>query len=190
MAAGSVLELQVGGVGGVPANAAAAVLNFTVTNPAAVGYVTVYPCGVARPVASNLNFVAGQTVPNLVLAKLGTSGRVCVYSNVATDVIADVSGYFPAGSGFTPIDNPTRILDTRSGLAGQRLAAGAVLELPVGGVGGVPGECGGGGGEFHGGEPGGRRVRHREIHHRRRHVNRHTAHRPTGIPNTAPAANR
>ena len=76
--AGSVFELQVGGVGGVPANAAAAVLNFTVTNPAGVGFVTVYPCGVARPEASNLNFVAGQTVPNLVLAKLGTSGRVCV----------------------------------------------------------------------------------------------------------------
>jgi hypothetical protein len=68
---------------------------------------------VARPVASNLNYVAGQAVPNLVLAKLGTAGRVCIYSNVATDVIADVSGYFPAGSGYVPIDNPTRILDTR-----------------------------------------------------------------------------
>jgi hypothetical protein len=114
LGAGEVLEVQVGGVGGVPGNAAAAALNFTVANPAAVGYVTVYPCGVARPVASNLNFVAGQAIPNLVLAKLGASGRVCVYSSVATDVIVDVSGYFPAGSGYTPIDNPNRILDTRN----------------------------------------------------------------------------
>ena len=135
---GTVLELQVGGVGDVPMNAAAAALNFTVTNPAAVGYVTVYPCGVTRPVASNLNYVAGQTIPNLVLAKLGTGGRVCVYTFVATDLIADVSGYFPAGSGYTPIDNPTRILDTRQSLPVSRLGAGAVLELQVGGVGGVP----------------------------------------------------
>ena len=138
LAAGAVLELQVGGVGGVPVDAVAAVVNFTVANPVATGYVTVYPCGAARPVASNLNFVAGQAVPNLVIAKLGTAGRVCAYTYVATDLIADVSGYFPAGSGYSPIENPTRILDTRLGLPVTRLAAGAVLELPVGGVGGVP----------------------------------------------------
>src|SRR5688572_30343753 len=130
--AGEVLELQVGGVGGVPPNAAAAALNFTVTNPAAVGYVTVYPCGVDRPEASNLNFVAGETIPNLVLAKLGASGRVCVYTSVATDVIVDVSGYFPSGSGYTPIDNPSRIHDTRRSVPPQRLAACVVLQLPVG----------------------------------------------------------
>ena len=139
LAAGSVLELQVGGVGGVPADAVAVVLNFTVTNPVGTGYVTVYPCGSPRPVASNLNFVAGQSVPNLVIAKLGTSGRVCVYSYAATDLLADVSGYFPVGSGYAPIANPTRILDTRSPVT--RLAAGAVLELPVGGVGGVPADA-------------------------------------------------
>jgi uncharacterized membrane protein len=152
VAAGSVLELQVGGVGGVPANAAAAVLNFTVTNPAAVGYVTVYPCGVTRPVASNLNFVADQTVPNLVLAKLGRRGRVCVYSNVATDVIADVQWLFPGGVGVHADRQPTRILDTRSGLAGQRLAADAGTGATRRCGGRRPGERGGGGGEFHGGE--------------------------------------
>jgi len=64
-------------------------------------------------VASNLNYVAGQSVPNLVIAKLGTAGRVCAYSYAATDLIADVNGFFPAGSSYTPIPNPTRILDTR-----------------------------------------------------------------------------
>ena len=56
LGAGAVLELQVGGVGGVPGNAAA-VVNFTVANPAGTGYVTVYPCGVARPVASNRPYI-------------------------------------------------------------------------------------------------------------------------------------
>ena len=32
------------------------------------------------------------------------------------DALADVSGNFPARSDFTPITNPTRILDTRNGI--------------------------------------------------------------------------
>jgi len=41
---------------------------------------------------------------------------VCIYSYAAIDVLADVSGSFPAGSGFTPVSNPTRVLDTRNGV--------------------------------------------------------------------------
>src|SRR4051794_17781224 len=109
------LALQVGGQAGVPMDAAAVVMNVTVTNPAAAGFVTVWPCGAARPLASNLNYVAGQNVPNLTISRLGTGGQVCFYSMVATDLVADVAGFFPAGSNYKPIDNPTRILDTRSG---------------------------------------------------------------------------
>jgi hypothetical protein len=32
------------------------------------------------------------------------------------DVLADVAGFFPAGSAFTPLTDPTRILDTRNGI--------------------------------------------------------------------------
>src|SRR5262249_16092499 len=63
--------------GGVPANGVGAVvLNVTATGPTAPGYVTVYPTGSTRPTASNLNFLTGQTTPNLVIAKVGTSGKV------------------------------------------------------------------------------------------------------------------
>ena len=54
-------------------------------------------------------------MPNLTITKLGDGGKVCLFSIVATDLVADVSGFFPAGSGYTPITNPTRILDTRNG---------------------------------------------------------------------------
>ena len=104
------------GVAGVPGNADAVVLNMTAVTARTAGFATVYPCGQRRPQASNLNFAAGQTIPNLVIAKPGTGGKVCVYSDTTIDVLADVSGYFPAGSGFTPITNPTRILDTRNGI--------------------------------------------------------------------------
>jgi hypothetical protein len=114
--AGRTLEVQVTGLAGVPSSADAVALNMTVVNAAAPGFATVYPCGQPRPEASNLNYAAGQTVPNLVLARPGANGRVCVYTYATIDLLADVSGFFPAGSGFTPIVNPTRILDTRNGI--------------------------------------------------------------------------
>ena len=47
--AGSVLALTVAGRAGVPAGAASAVLNVTVTGAAGAGFVTVYPCGQPTP---------------------------------------------------------------------------------------------------------------------------------------------
>jgi len=114
LGAGSTLELQVTGVAGVPSDAAAVVLNMTAVNAQAPGFATVYPCGQSRPDASNLNYPAGQTIPNLVIAKPGVGGKVCIYSYATINVLADVSGFFPAGSAFTPIANPTRVLDTRT----------------------------------------------------------------------------
>lgn len=81
------------GRAGVPADASAVVLNVTVTEPSASGFVTVYPCGGDRPNASNVNFVAGATVANAVTAKVGVGGKVCLYSYVATQLIVDISGY-------------------------------------------------------------------------------------------------
>ena len=50
----------------VPAGAAAVAINVTITEPAASGFVTVFPCQADLPVVSNLNYVAGQVVANLV----------------------------------------------------------------------------------------------------------------------------
>jgi hypothetical protein len=138
LATRGVVQLQVGGQAGVPADASAVALNVTVTNPVAPGYVTVWPCGSPQPLASNLNYVAGQNVPNLTVSRLGTGGKLCFFSYAGTDLVADVSGYFPAGSNFKPIDNPTRILDTRGGTGGSSVPANGVLQLQVGGQAGVP----------------------------------------------------
>jgi hypothetical protein len=113
LAGGQSLPLTIAGTAGVPADAAAVVLNVTVANPTAPGFVTVWPCDQPQPLASNLNYVAAQTVPNLVIAKVGTNGNVCLFTMSPADLIVDVAGYFPAGSTFTPITNPQRILDTR-----------------------------------------------------------------------------
>jgi hypothetical protein len=95
LGANSSLDLQVTGRGGVPAGATAVVLNVTVTDATDSSFLTAWPTGVTRPVASNLNFVAGQTVPNLVIVQVGSGGKVSLYNFAgSTDVIADVVGYY------------------------------------------------------------------------------------------------
>ncbi|MFN8022829.1 MAG: hypothetical protein U0Q03_14985 [Acidimicrobiales bacterium] len=136
--------LHVAGRGEVPADAIGVALNVTVTNPSTAGYVTVHPCLVTPPLASNVNFVADQTVPNFVIAGLDADGDACITTSSLTDLVVDVAGYVPAGSPMVPLDEPQRFLDTREGVGAPRtrVAAGQVLAVPVAGTRGVPSDAG------------------------------------------------
>jgi hypothetical protein len=146
VAAGGIYELPVGGRGGVPGDAASAVLNVTVVDPGAGGFVTVFPCGAALPNASSLNYGSGAVVANAVLAKIGNGGKVCFYTFAATDLIVDVAAYFPSATSLVPLSAPARVLDSRpsgetvDGLHQRtgRVAAGRTYELPIAGRAGVP----------------------------------------------------
>ncbi|MEZ5207449.1 MAG: hypothetical protein R2690_10845 [Acidimicrobiales bacterium] len=83
------------GAGGVPASGVSAVvLNVTVTGPTAASHVTVWPAGQVRPSASNLNVAPGQTVPNMVMARVGPNGKISVFNNSGSlHLIVDVVGY-------------------------------------------------------------------------------------------------
>jgi hypothetical protein len=93
---GPTISLPVLGEGGVPATGVAAVvLNVTVTQPTTGSFLTVHPDGVTRPSTSNLSFVPGQTVPNLVIAPAGADGTVDFYNDEGNvQILADVSGWF------------------------------------------------------------------------------------------------
>jgi hypothetical protein len=140
--AGSPRSLTVAGTGlSVPAGADAVVLNVTATNPTMSSFLTVYPAGSAAPTASNLNFVAGQTIPNLVVVKLGSGGQVSFAVGAGSvDVVADLVGYFnsTAGDRYNTM-SPTRVLDSRSTTGGWSapLLAGAPRTLAVQGVSGI-----------------------------------------------------
>ncbi|MCU1387095.1 MAG: hypothetical protein JWL72_433 [Ilumatobacteraceae bacterium] len=143
---GVTTELRVAGVGGVPAaGATAVVMNLTAVDPTAGGFLTAWPSGETKPLVSNVNFIPGQTVPNLTTVKMGANGRVNIFNNAGdTHVIADVVGYYtatppPSGGRFTAV-TPSRILDTRSGVGGTSgpLGQDQSLNLTVTGVGGVP----------------------------------------------------
>lgn len=148
IAAGGTLDVQVTGQGGVPlTGVTAAVINVTATSATAESYLTIYPTGSTRPVASNLNFKAGKTVPNLVESAVGIGGKVTVFNAQGnTQVIFDVQGYVSVPTGTPGADGlfnalvPSRVLDTRNGTGAPaaQVGPGASIDLKVTGVGGVP----------------------------------------------------
>ena len=82
---GGVVTLDVTGRGGVPeAGVGAVALNVTAVGATAPTFVTVWPRGAVRPVASSLNLVRGETSPNLVVAKVGRDGGVELFNNKGT----------------------------------------------------------------------------------------------------------
>ena len=121
----------------VPANAVAAAINVTSVSSPGAGYITVWPCGVERPVVSTLNFSAGAIRANGAIAALGTGGTLCLYSHSPTDVVVDIVGWFTAGG--TPATSafvspvPARWVDTREGLGApaRPVSPARPIEIPV-----------------------------------------------------------
>jgi hypothetical protein len=118
-----------------PPNTAAAVLNITVANPSADGYLTVWPKGSVRPLVSNVNFVAGQTTANLAMSSVGgTDHGICIYSNVETDLAVDLQGTWQgSGNAYRP-EQPHRVFDSRVATDqshGASLAAGSSINLQL-----------------------------------------------------------
>ena len=78
----------------MPATGVGAVsLNVAVTNPAAAGFVTVYPCG-NRPFTANVNYSLGETMSNGVIVPVSSDGTICFYSLVPTDLVVDINNWF------------------------------------------------------------------------------------------------
>ncbi|HET9847054.1 MAG TPA: hypothetical protein VFR68_00670, partial [Candidatus Dormibacteraeota bacterium] len=150
LAANTTLNLKVTGQGGIPSSGVAAVvLDVAVTNPTASGYLTVYPAGSVQPAGSNLNFVAGQTIANLVQVPVGSNGQVSFFTfSSSTDLIVDVQGYVASTSSGTAglmnaLKPSSRLCDTRTGYpsnqcTGQTIPGGGTLNVQVTGQGGVP----------------------------------------------------
>jgi hypothetical protein len=124
--------------GVVPGGYSAAVLNVTATESANAGYVTVWPGGQSRPTASNLNLErADQTIPNLVIVRLGDGAAINFYSQNGTQLVADLVAVFTDTSGalnaqglFVP-QSPNRIADSRKTQGFGPLGAGGSATLTV-----------------------------------------------------------
>lgn len=149
----SLISVMVTGRAGVPQDAAAVLLNITATNASAAGFVTVWPAGATRPLASTVNLNgAGDTAPNAAIVRIGDNGMISLYAQSAVDLIADVTGYVTGsaddvstGGLFVPLA-PARVFDTRPGetAAGPKgfVAGGSTIETQVAGAAGVPTDVG------------------------------------------------
>lgn len=96
---------------GVPTNAVAVSLNFTVVAPTGDGFLATFPAAGTVPLVSTLNFRAGQVLANAAIVPLGAGGGITVYSSGAsTALLIDVNGYFvatPAGQKLCSVTNGT-----------------------------------------------------------------------------------
>ncbi len=144
---GGSVDVPVLGRAQVPAEGVAAVVvNVTGISPSTGTYLSVYPAGSVRPLASTLNLSTGQIYANAAVVRPGAGGAITL-TNAAgsTHAAIDVVGYYPARGGFVPLA-PARLTDTRPGertVDGRQagdgaLGPGATRRVVVAGRAGVP----------------------------------------------------
>ena len=139
-----------GSIPDVAANVLAVVVNITVSEPGANGYLEAYGKG-AKPAVrtSIINFAPNQTVPNVAIVRPGLDGALTIGlfgGGTTAQVIVDVFGWFSTST-YTADDGarlipttPSRVLDTRDGTG--RPSAGPLqqketMDLQILGVDGV-----------------------------------------------------
>jgi hypothetical protein len=124
--AGSVTRIAVPDAAGT----AAVALNLTTTSPRTTGFLTAFPCDSPTPVVSNHNHVRDQVVASAAIVPVSSSGEVCVFSYTDTNLIVDITGRLPAGTGVVAAV-PQRLADTRNAVPAARHPAGVPLRVAI-----------------------------------------------------------
>jgi glucose/arabinose dehydrogenase len=143
--AGGKIDVQITGSGGVPSSGVSAVaMVVTSANPAAAGFVTVWPADKAKPQASSLNPMGNDVRANLVIVPVSATGKISLYASAQMDLLADVAGWFTgtttteSSSGLLQTVAPTRVVDTRDTKTPWK--AGETRGAVIGPVGQVQGD--------------------------------------------------
>ena len=96
---GRYLSERFAGLAGVAQGASAILVNLTATNTSADSFFTIAPTQ-GGPSTSDLNWTAGNTVANLAIPTLNSSGDASLYNDQgSTDAVIDLFGYFQPVSG-------------------------------------------------------------------------------------------
>jgi hypothetical protein len=138
---GETLTLPVRDVAGVPSNVTAVAVNLTGTGSTVADNLSVY--GQNASSSSTLNVDVNEDRANLSITGVGSDGAIRIHNaSGQVHVIVDVIGWFAPGDGsrFVALPQPTRVLETRTGIGLRRgpLGAGETLDVQVGGLYGVP----------------------------------------------------
>jgi hypothetical protein len=102
-------DVDVHGTCKIPTTATAVVMAVTVAPQGFLGFLNVWGKGQTQPATSNINAYDGQKKSNMVIAQTGTNTSVSFFASNATNVVADVVGYFgpqgdPGALTFHPIE--------------------------------------------------------------------------------------
>ena len=136
------LDVQLAGVGRVPSQATAVVLNVTAVAPTGATDVRVYPTSSGPvPLVSNLNVVPGQTVANAVVARVGRDGAVRLRNaQGSVHLVVDLAGWWgPTGDGWDiswPQCTAAGSTTSRLPTGGAFAVIGLTRRMPF-----VPNEC-------------------------------------------------
>lgn len=142
VAAGSTFTLTATGFDGIPSTPTATVtalaINLTAFDQSGGGIIEAYEDGTTEPTDTTLTYSSSQTASLVADVNLSSAGKIDI-NNIGsnkTDVIGDVSGYFTTdmtGEAYHTV-NPTRLVDTRSGIGGTTgaLAASGVYTISGG----------------------------------------------------------
>ena len=124
-AEGAVTRVPIPDAAGVEAVA----LNLTTVDPRALGFLTAYDCDRPRPAVSNHNYTRDLIVAHAAIVPVSTTGEVCVFDNVATNLVVDITGRFDADAGIADSESK-RLVDTRD--RGTKQPALTPLPVSVG----------------------------------------------------------
>src|SRR3954470_18245704 len=135
----------------VPAEATAAAINLTVVNGTIGSFLTLYPTGTDRPLASAINWADNVAHANSTVIKLGANKSFNIYNNSGSvDVVVDLVGYYiPSAGGGGANGAPGA-----QGLAGLAGAKGDKGDTGATGAAGAPGAKGDTGATGAAGAPG------------------------------------
>ncbi|MFB9665749.1 hypothetical protein HP467_01955 [Curtobacterium albidum] len=141
LTSGKTVDLQVGGVAGVPKDASAVIVNMIAANTGSTsGFFTPYATGGTRP-PNSFNYAGGGVATSMqAQVKLSSAGKLTVFNQDSTaDLVLEVQGYFTAagkgGAVFTP--GAGRAYDTRTG-GNKAVGANETRSIQIAGKAGVP----------------------------------------------------
>lgn len=125
----------------IPGDAVGVAATITVTNAEQGGWITAWPCGSPQPATSVNNVLAGRDRAVSALLGIGEAS-LCIYTDITTDVIVDVTGCFcpDEGAATAPPNAPLatilseRVADSRQGPAPARVPPGAEQRYDLSGI--------------------------------------------------------
>lgn len=134
LGSGRILRVDPTTTPGWPTGATAALVQLTAVDSPEAGFLRAFPCDQDMPETSNVNTRgAGQyAYSSLTTVPLAADGSFCVFTYRASDIVVDVNGAWAASATerMLPAAAPFRVVDTREGLGGTRLAGGGTLRIP------------------------------------------------------------